>query len=384
MTGPLKGLRVIELAAMGPVPFTGMLLADMGAEVIRVDRTVDTDLGIAHETSAELRGRNKRSVAIDLKSPEGRGLFLELVGKADVVLEGWRPGVADRLGIGYDACRAVQRKIIYGKATGWGSDGPLALTAGHDINYIALTGALSMIGEAGHAPVPPLNLVGDYGGGAMYLAFGLLAAHYEAQRSGEGQIVDAAMVDGVTSLLTVFYGFQAAGKLNPERGGNILDGGAPYYTTYQTLDGGWLAVGCIEARFYVEFLKGLRLDPQSLPAQNDRSQWLTLRQRFADIIATKTRANWEVVFDGTDACVTPVLSLSEAASHPHNVARGATQMFNGVAHPAPAPRFSRSLGELVLSPPSEGEQSRAVLQDWGIDDTQIADALAKGIVKQQV
>jgi len=379
-TGPLAGLKVIELAAMGPVPFAGMLLADLGAEVVRVDRLVPGDLGISRAASAELRGRNKRSLALDLKAPGGRAIFLDLAAGADVVLDGWRPGVAERLGVGYEACAARNPRLVYGKATGWGSDGPLAMTAGHDINYIALTGALSMIGTAGGPPVPPLNLLGDYGGGALYLAFGVLAAVLEAQRSGQGQVVDAAMVDGVTSLLTVFYGFAATGDAMAPRGENILDGGAPWYTTYPTACGGWLAVGCIEARFYAQFLARLGLDPNSLPEQNDRAGWPLLRARIGGVLAQHSRTHWEAVFEGSDACVTPVLSLSEAADHPHNRARGVTEVFAGTRHPAPAPRFSRSRPTLRLPPPAEGAQSAAVLGDWGFDEARIRAAFEAGLI----
>lgn len=380
MSGPLSGVKVIELAALGPVPFAGMLLADLGAEVIRVDRLSPGDLGFGRAAVQELRGRNKRSLALDLKSEAGRGLFLDLAAGADVVLEGWRPGVAERLGIGYAACAARNPALVYGKATGWGSEGPLAMTAGHDINYIALTGALSLIGEAGRAPVPPLNLVGDYGGGALYLALGVLAAVLEAKSSGQGQMVDAAMIDGVTSLLTVFYGFQATGDLAAARGDNILDGGAPYYTTYATADGGWLAVGCIEARFYAAFLAGLGLSGTDLPGQNDRAGWPVLHARIAGVIASRSRADWEAVFAGSDACVTPVLSLAEAAQHPHNTHRQMTATFDGRLQPAPAPRFSRSRPALRLPPPAEGAQSCEILRDWGIDPARIAAAREAGLI----
>lgn len=380
--GPLAGIKVIEIAAMGPVPFAGMALADMGAEVIRVDRTEAADLGIQKPVEFELRARGKRSVALDLKSEQGRAVFLELVAQADIVLEGWRPGVAERLGIGYDACAKVNPAVVYGKATGWGTDGPLAKTAGHDINYIALSGALSMIGPKDGAPVPPLNLVGDYGGGAMYLAFGVLCAHLEAKRSGQGQIVDAAMLDGVNALLAVFYGFHAAGQLSPERGGNILDGGAPYYTTYQTRCGGYLAVGCIEPKFYATFLKVLGLDPADLPAQNDRARWPELRARLALAIAARDRDDWARDFEPTDACVTPILALHEAPCHPHNLAREATFTLGGITHPSPAPRFSRSRHEVTLPPAREGQNSRAVLVDWGIAPDQIEAGLASGAIRQ--
>ncbi len=381
--GPLAGLKVLEIAAMGPVPFAGMMLADMGAEVVRIDRVATADLGIDRPIEFEMRGRNKRSVAMDLKSPAGRAAFLRLVAQADIVLEGWRPGVAERLGIGYEDCRKAQPRIVYGKATGWGLDGPLAMTAGHDINYIALSGALGMIGPPGGAPVPPLNLVGDYGGGAMYLAFGVLCAHIEALRSGQGQMVDAAMLDGVNSLLAVFYGFLAAGRLRPGRGENILDGGAPYYTTYETADGLYLAVGCIEPKFYGQFLAGLGLDPAALPPQNDRAAWPELRRILAARIASRSRAEWEAVFEGSDACVTPVLSLVEAPLHPHNQARQSVVELAGIRHPAPAPRFSRSQPRLSSPPVADGADTRTVLADWGFSAAEIEEGLASGAFVQR-
>lgn len=381
--GPLKGLKVIEIAAMGPVPFCGMLLGDLGAEVIRVDRTARAEMGIEKAEAYELRGRNKRSVAIDLKRPEGRAAFLKLVGQADVVLDGFRPGVAERLGIGPEDCMGVRPGVVYGKATGWGQDGPLAMTAGHDINYIALTGALDMIGPAGGAPVPPLNLVGDYGGGALFLALGVLAAVHEARNSGRGQVVDAAMIDGASALLAVFYGFHAAGQLNPGRGTNILDGGAPYYTTYQTADGGYMAVGAIEARFYAEMIGRLGLSAADLPGQNDRQKWPLLRATLARRFLERTRDEWARVFEGSDACVSPVLSLAEAPLHPHNQARAATTEVAGIRHPSPAPRFSRTPGAITRAPARTGEHTAAVLADWGFSDEAIREGLTSGVFLAQ-
>ncbi|RQP03865.1 MAG: CoA transferase [Paracoccus sp. BP8] len=378
--GPLAGLKVIEIAAMGPVPFCGMMLADLGAEVIRVDRVAAADMGIERPSEYELRGRNKRSVAIDLKSENGRKAFFRLVESADVVLEGFRPGVSDRMGIGADACLAVRPSLVFGKATGWGQDGPLAQTAGHDINYIALTGALDMIGPAGGAPVPPLNLLGDYGGGAMFLALGVLAAVFEARRTGQGQVVDTAMVDGVNMLLAVFHGFNAAGQLNLQRGGNILDGGAPYYTTYQTSDGRYMAVGAIEARFYAEMLKRMELDPTTLPKQNDRAEWPRLQAALARRFLDHTQAEWAEIFEGSDACVSPVLTLAEAARHPHNVARGILTDVAGIPHPTPAPRFSRSRCTITRPPAREGEHSVEVLRDWGLSQAEIDAGLSEGYI----
>lgn len=378
--GPLAGLKVIEVAAMGPVPFCGMMLADMGADVIRIDRTAQAEMGIQQHAKFELRGRNKRSVAIDLKSAAGKALFLKLAAQADVVLEGFRPGVAERLGIGPSDCHAVQPALVYGKATGWGVDGPLAMTAGHDINYIAITGALDMIGPAGGAPVPPLNLVGDYGGGAMFLAFGVMAAVFEACISGRGQVVDAAMIDGVSALLTVFHGFEATGALQPKRGTNILDGGAPYYTTYQTADGKYVAVGAIEARFYKILIEKLGLALPDLPDRKDTSSWPRLRAILARKFLDKTRDEWDHIFDGSDACVSPVLSLSEANEHPHNRSRAVTQILEGLRHPSPAPRFSRTPGALIRPPAQEGEHTSAALLDWGITAQEIDNSFAQGVI----
>lgn len=380
--GPLAGLRVIEIAAMGPVPFCGMLLGDLGAEVIRVDRIRDAGLGIRKPAEFELRGRNKRSVAMDLKHPEGRAAFLKLAARADVVLDGFRPGVAEWLGIGPADCLAAQPAVIYGKATGWGQDGPLAQSAGHDINYIALTGALDMIGPAGGAPVPPLNLVGDYGGGALFLAFGVLAALHEARRSGEGQVVDAAMIDGVGALLAVFHGFNAAGRLRPGRGTNVLDGGAPYYTTYQTADGKYLAVGAIEAKFYAEMLDRMGLVADDLPDRDDRDGWPLLRATLARRFLERTRDEWAEIFDGGDACVSPVLSLDEAHLHPHNSARATTRNVAGIRHPSPAPRFSRTPGDITRPPARAGEHTAAVLLDWGFDEAMIRQGLASGLFRE--
>jgi alpha-methylacyl-CoA racemase len=368
MTGALSGLSVIELAGLGPTPFCGMLLADMGAEVIRVERTEASGLGI--ELAFDLRNRNKRSIALDLKSPEGRAALARLIASADVLTEGFRPGVAERLGFGPDDCLALNPRLVYGRATGWGQDGPLAQVAGHDINYIALTGALSMIGGPG-APAVPLNLLGDYAGGALYLAFGIVCAVLEAQRSGKGQVVDAAMIDGVNALLTVFHGFRQSGALAP-RGENILDGGAPWYRCYRTSDGGFMAVGAIEPKFYAILLDRLGLDPASLPKQHDRAGWPTLAARFAERFAARSRADWEAVFDGTDACVSPVLTLDEAGRHPHVVARGMVATIDGIEHPQPAPRLSRTPGAVRWNDPKAGADTEAVLREHGFSDSEIA------------
>jgi alpha-methylacyl-CoA racemase len=380
--GPLDGLKVIEIAAMGPVPFCGMLLGDMGADVLRVDRLGPSDLDGTFSPRFDFRGRNKRSVAIDLKHPLGRVSFLTLAAQADVVIEGFRPGVVESLGIGPAECLARRPSLVYGRATGWGQEGPLAQAAGHDINYVALAGALDMIGPVGGAPVPPLNLVGDYGGGALYLAFGIACAVIESRRSGQGQVVDAAMVDGVTSLLTVFHAFRQMGTLVPARGSNGLDGGAPYYTTYATRDGRYMAVGAIEPRFYANLLAGLDLDPAILPPQNRREAWPELRRQFAMRFATRRRDDWEVHFADRDACVTPVLTLGESVQHPHTRARDSLVKVDGVEHPAAFPRLSRTPGRIARRPAHRGEHTVEALRDWGFSADEIEAALRAGVLEE--
>lgn len=365
--GPLAGLRVIELAGAGPAPFCGMLLGDMGADVLRIDRPEAADLGVELPPSHDLRNRNKRSVALDMKAARGRATLLALAEKADILLEGFRPGVAERLGIGPEDCWRVNPRLVYGRATGWGQEGPLAQAAGHDINYIALSGALDRIGPAEGPPVPPLNLLGDYGGGGIYLAFGLVCAVLEARGSGQGQVVDAAMVDGVTSLMTVFHAFQQLGQLDPRRGANLLDGGAPFYGCYETRDGKYVAVGAIEARFYALLLEGLGLDPATLPDRSDRRRWPDLRARLAAAFRQRSRDDWAVRFAQSDACVTPVLTLDEVAAHPHNQARGLLAEVAGIRQPRPAPRLSRTPGAIARGAPARGEHTAQALADWGVD-----------------
>ncbi|WP_199086621.1 CaiB/BaiF CoA-transferase family protein [Bosea sp. ASV33] len=364
--GPLAGLKVIELAGLGPTPFCGMLLGDLGADVLRVDRLSDTDLGIAMPGKFDLRNRNKRSVALDIKSLEGLRTLLALVEKADILIEGFRPGVAERLGFGPEACLQCNPRLVYGRATGWGQEGPMSQMAGHDINYIALTGALNLIGPADGPPVPPLNLLGDYGGGGIYMAFGLMAAVYESARSGQGQVVDCAMVDGVTSLLTVFHAFRQLGQLAPRRGANVLDGGAPFYRCYETRDGGHVAIGCIEKRFYDTMLRVLDLSPAELPDRDDRANWPQLCGRFAEIFRQRTRDEWSALFEGSDACFSPVLTLDEAGQYPHNRARSLIAEVDGVEQPGPTPRFSRTPGGIGRPAPDRGAHTQEILEDWGI------------------
>lgn len=382
MAGPLSGYRVIELAGIGPAPFCAMLLADMGADVIRIDRRDAIDLGLPgrHDRRFDVLLRGRRSAAIDLKSASGRDVVLDLVVKADALIEGFRPGVMERLGLGPDSCMARNPRLVYGRMTGFGQTGPLSSSAGHDINYIALTGALQAIGPSGGKPVPPLNLVGDFGGGAMFLAFGVLAALLEATRSGKGQIVDAAMVDGTAYLASMFYGLTASGAWRQERGSNALDGGAPWYDTYVTKDGGHMAVGAIEARFYAELIDKLGLSGKPLPTQHDRTRWGELREAIATAFASRNRAEWETVFAGSDGCVVPILTFDEAPTHPYNADRGVFVERDGVAQPAPAPRFSRTAAEAGNIPARAGGDTRAVLADWGMSATEIDSLVEQGVV----
>jgi len=363
--GPLTGLRVLEFEAIGPGPFCGMLLADMGADVLLVDRPEDPGLGLGTERWYDVMARGRRSVTLDLKRPAGISAALELATKADAIIEGFRPGVMERLGLGPEAVLARNPRLVYGRMTGWGQDGPLAARAGHDINYIALSGALHAMGRRGDAPVPPLNLVGDFGGGGMLLGFGIVCALLEAKQSGRGQVVDAAMVEGASLLTSMFWGLQAAGRWSDVRGDNVLDSGAPWYDTYVTRDGRYVAVGAIEPRFYAALLQGLGLAGEALPEPADRAGWPTLRARFAAVLATRTRDEWCAEFDGTDACVSPVLQFGEAAQHPHAAARRGYVEVGGVTQPAPAPRFSRTPGAVRGAPPARGEGGRAALADWG-------------------
>ena len=380
--GPLKGFVVIELAGIGPAPFAGMLLADMGATVIRVDRRDKADLGVPGRTPKfDVLARGRKTIAIDLKSAEGIAIVKRLVAKADALIEGFRPGVIERLGLGPDVLAVINPKLVVGRMTGYGQEGPMADVAGHDINYISLAGALHAIGRKGEAPVPPLNLVGDFGGGGMFLAFGVVAAMLEATRSGKGQIVDAAMVDGAAYLMAMMYGFRSAGQWQDERGVNMLDTGAPWYEVYETADGRWLALGSIEARFYQELLHGLGLAADTeLPKQHDRKRWPELRSRFAGIIKSKSRDAWVDVFAGTDACVTPVLSLDEVARDPHMAARATLQMVDGVTAPQPAPRFSRTKPIAGGQAQEAGTDSQAVLAEFGFSSAEIEGLGTRGIV----
>ncbi|MGH3897719.1 MAG: CaiB/BaiF CoA transferase family protein [Pseudonocardiaceae bacterium] len=364
MPGPLVGLRVIELAGIGPGPHAAMLLADLGADVVRVERPTGGLQLAPRESDQMLRGR--RSVALDLKDHADRDTALRLVERADVLVEGLRAGVAERLGVGPADCHARNPRLVYARMTGWGQHGPLARCAGHDITYLALTGVLHAVGNAGGRPVPPLNLVGDFGGGSMFLVFGVLAALWERERSGAGQVVDAAMLDGVSVLAQMYWSLRASGLWSDERGRNLLDSGAPFYDTYGCSDGRYVAVGALEPQFYAVLLEGLGLTGQGLPAQLDQAGWPVLRERFTEVFASRSRDEWVAVFEGTDACVAPVLSFAEVPSHPHIVARGTVIELDGVLQAAPAPRFSRTSPDRPTPPREPGADTATVLADWGV------------------
>ncbi len=379
--GPLAGLRIIEMAGIGPAPFCAMMLADMGAEVIRVDRREKADLGIpGREARFEVMNRGRRSIAVDLKQPAAVEVVKRLVRDADGLIEGFRPGVMERLGLGPEALAAINPRLVFGRMTGFGQEGPMAARAGHDINYIALAGVLNHLGREGEAPLHPLNLVGDYGGGGMYLAFGVVCAILEAKRSGKGQVVDAAMVDGSASLMSMVHGMWSEGIWREARGTNMLDSGAPWYNVYETSDGKWVSIGSIEARFYADLLGRLALTNEKLPAQHDRDGWPVLKARFTAIFKSRTRDEWDTVFDGSDACYAPVLSISEVAAHPHNAQRKAFVTCEGVQQPAPAPRFSRSAPELGSAPREAGADTTAVLTAAGYSAAEITALEAAGAV----
>ncbi|MEK8044836.1 CaiB/BaiF CoA transferase family protein [Ideonella margarita] len=383
--GPLQGLRVIELASIGPGPLCAMLLADQGADVVRIDRLQPSGLGLDLDETQDIAARGRRSVALDLKHPDGLAAALALVAGADVLIEGWRPGVAEKLGLGPADCHALNPGLIYGRMTGFGQTGPLAAAAGHDINYIALTGALHAIGTAqpGSPPVPPLNLVGDYGGGALYLAFGVMAALFERQRSGRGQVVDAAMVDGAASLMTLFHGLAAGGGWNTaQRASNLLDGGAPFYGCYATSDERWVSIGPLEPKFFAQLAGLIGLPAHFVSGQYDRETWPAMRAALSSIFASRTRDAWCALLEGTDACFAPVLDLHEATGHAHAEARGAYLTINGLRQPAPAPRFGRSVAEVPSPPPQLGQHTHSVLREAGLSDDHIARLLASGAARQ--
>lgn len=374
--GPLSGVRVIEIKGIGPGPYAGMLLADLGAEVIVVERS-STASGIAPPSDMDVLSRGKKSIALDLKSAAGLSALLKLVENADALFEGFRPGVAERLGFGPDQCRAKNPKLVYGRMTGWGQTGPLAQAAGHDINYISLTGALAAIGTR-ERPILPLNLVGDFAGGSLFLVMGMLAALIEAQKSGEGQVVDAAITEGAASLMSMFYTLDRLGAWTPKRAGNLLDGGAHYYDVYETSDGKFVSVGAIEPQFYALLLEKADLAPDVFGEQNNPALWASQNRQLADIFKTRTRQAWCDLLEGTDACFAPVLDYREAPAHPHNRARQSFIELGGITQPAPAPKFSRSVCATPEQPHAEGADTLAVLSQWGFSDTEIQALKASG------
>lgn len=374
--GPLQGIRVIEMAGIGPGPFCAMMLADMGADVLRVDRKTANALPVDDPVTA----RGRRSVTVDLKQADGVETVLKLVDSADALIEGFRPGVMERLGLGPDTCLERNPSLVYGRMTGWGQDGPLAHAAGHDLNYIALSGVLHSIGRTGHKPTPPLNLVGDYGGGALMLAFGTVCALLEARQSGQGQVVDAAMTDGSALLMSLFHGLKAQGLWSSNRGTNLLDGGAPFYDTYTCADGRYISIGALEPQFYAELLErlGLTDDPDCARQMNAKA-WPAMRERFETVFATRTRDEWCELLEGTDVCFAPVLDMNEAPDHPHNKARGTFVHHDGMTQAAPAPRFSRTHPELTTGAREPGADTDTALADWGIDAATIKELRDKGI-----
>ncbi len=375
MAGPLSGVKILEFAGIGPGPFCAMLLSDLGAEVVRIDRK-----GAMGGSKHDVTSRGRRSVAVDLKSPDGKEAVLRLVEQADGLLEGFRPGVMERLGLGPDVCLARNPRLVYGRMTGWGQHGPLAHAAGHDLNYIALTGALHAMGRAGEAPPPPLNLVGDFGGGALYLAFGIAAGLFEAERSGQGQVIDAAMTDGAASLMAMFYGMRSAGFWSDERAANLLDGAAPFYDTYECACGKWVAIGSIEPQFYALLLEKTGITDPAFSAQMDKSQWPALKAKLATVLKSKTRDEWCALMEGTDVCFAPVLDFEEALAHPHNKARDTFVEVAGVPQPNAAPRFSRTKEAVQGPAPMVGEHTEEALLDWGFDAQEVAILRTKGAI----
>jgi alpha-methylacyl-CoA racemase len=381
MGGPLAGLKVVEMVGIGPAPFCAMLFADMGAEVIRIDRLGAADaeqLSGRKDPRFDVLARGRRSLAVDLKNPKAVETVLALIAGADALIEGFRPGVMERLGLGPDVCHDRNPRLVYGRMTGWGQHGPLAHAAGHDINYIAISGALAAIGRAGEPPAVPLNYIGDFGGGSMLLAFGVLCALHEAGRSGKGQVVDAAMTDGAALLSAMMYGFKAAGAWSNAREENLLDGAAHFYTTYICADGGSVAIGAIEPKFYALLLEKCGVTDPAFAAQMDKARWPELKAKLAALFLTRTRDEWCALLEGTDACFAPVLDWDEAPRHPHNAARGTFMSPGGVTQPAPAPRFSRTPAAEPAPPVRPGADSESILRDWGIPADRIAELKKNG------
>lgn len=382
-SGPLEGVKVIELAGIGPCPFAAMVLADLGADVLRIERAAAVGDSLAGPPSVDVLQRGKRSLGVDLKDPAGVGLVLDLVERADVLLEGFRPGVTERLGLGPDQCLERNPRLIYGRMTGWGQEGPLSSHAGHDIDYIALAGVLHGLGRSNEAPLPPCNLVADFGGGGMLLALGVAAALFRTGRDGAGQVIDAAMVDGAALLWSMMWSFRALGVWRDEQGTNLLDTGAPYYEVYECADGRHIAVGALEPQFYAALCRVMGLSPEELPAQMSRAEWPETKKRYAAVFAQKSRDEWVALAEseGGDACLAPVLSMSEAAEHPHNVARGTFTEIGGVTQPSPAPRFSTTPARVVSLPCRPGEGGVDALTEWGLDEEQVTALVAGSTVK---
>jgi alpha-methylacyl-CoA racemase len=375
--GPLEGVKVIEVGGIGPGPFCGMMLSDMGAEIVRVERKGQFMLA---DPKFDVLTRNRRSIEIDLRKEEGVAAVLKMVEQADALQEGFRPGVMEKLGLGPDVCLKTNPRLVYGRMTGWGQEGPLAKVAGHDINYISLSGALHAIGRKGETPVPPLNLVGDFGGGGMMLAFGIVCALFETQKSGKGQVVDAAMIDGSAALMAIIYGLKAAGLWTDDRGTNLLDGAAHFYDTYETADGKYVSIGSIEPQFYALLLKHTGIDDPDYQNQHDQTKWPEFKERLTEIFKTKTRDEWCEIMEGTDTCFAPVLSLDEAKDHPQNRTRNTFIEVEGVLQPAPAPRFSRTTPATPNPPPKVGEHTEAVLADFGFGTDDIEALKAAGAI----
>ena len=372
MTGPLHGFRIVEMGGIGPAPFAGGLLGDFGADVVRIDRIPRPGAEPETPPRFDFYNRNKRSIALDLKQPAAVAAVLTLVGSADALIEGFRPGVMERLGLAPEICHAINPRLVFARMTGWGQQGPISQEAGHDINYLALTGALHSMGDPDRPPPPPLNLVADLGGGALYLAVGLLAAALEARNSGKGQTIDVAMLDGVTHLMSAFQAFRQQGAWTQKRGDNIVDGGAPFYSSYETKDGQYVAVGAIEPQFYAALLSVMGLAGETLPDQNDRAAWPNMRKRFASIFRCRTRDEWVAAAAGRDACLAPVLTIDEAPEHPQMRARATYAKFDGLRHPSPVPRFERTPASLRRPTPAPGSQSREVLREWGLSEADVS------------
>ena len=374
--GPLEGMKILEVGGIGAAPFCGYMLSDMGADILRIDFKGRPRSLL--EAKYDVLYRNRRSISINLKNPEGVKAVLRLIEQSEALIEGFRPGVMERLGLGPEICFKRNPRLVFGRMTGWGQQGPLSQAAGHDINYIALSGTLHAIGRPGEKPVPPINLLGDFGGGGMLLAFGIMCAVYEVRKSGKGQVVDAAMIDGAAALMAAFYGMRAAGEWSDQHGTNLLDGGAHFYDTYETADGKWVSIGSLEPQFYDLLLKHTGIDDPKFQPQADKEKWPELKEKIAEVFKSKTRDEWCKIMEGTDVCFAPVLSFEEAVNHPHNIARNSFVAVENVMQPAPTPRFSRTKPEIKWAPPNPGEHTESALADWGFNAREIEALNASG------